>query len=186
MFTAYNVEDAAAKQYRKIPLTIISLGLRCNGRITLIGGPGGLKGRVSKWKTWTVGGLHRKQKGRPAGCTKRKPSVICSLPARLPTGLSCSAACRPALLWSSPARGKSMFYIWQHGPPALRSVLSKWRNNQTNSKRFMMFLQCYWRTELYERSIFLSRLWSIQMCVPSTARAENTNLFFVSANLFLP
>jgi len=41
-------------------------------RITLIGGPGGLEGHVSKWKTLTFRRLHRRQKGGPAGCIKRR------------------------------------------------------------------------------------------------------------------
>ena len=45
---------------------------------------------------------------------------MCSPPDRpnvQPTGLSCCAACRPALLCSSPARENFMLFIWQHGPP---------------------------------------------------------------------
>jgi len=107
------------------------------------GGPGGLEGRVSKWKTWSFGGLHRRQKGGPAYCTKGRalrlrrragraaengsplarpfsqPSLMCSPPACLnvqPTGPSCSAAWQPALLCNSPARGEFIFFIWQHGP----------------------------------------------------------------------
>jgi len=43
--------------------------------ITLYGGQGGLKRRVSKWITWIFGGLHRRpgqqaaQQGRPVSCT---------------------------------------------------------------------------------------------------------------------
>jgi len=107
------------------------------------GGPGGLEGRVSKWKTLTFGGLHRRQKGGLRKMARRtaekgspptrpfwQPSLMCSPPACFnmqPTGPFCSAACRPALLCSSPVRGKFMFFIWQHGPPArpaLRLVLS--------------------------------------------------------------
>ena len=88
--------------------------------------------------------LHTRQKGGPAGCTKKavrraaekgspparpypQPSLICSPPDRLnvqPTCPSCGAACRPAFLRSSPAREKFMFFIWQHIPPARRLVLS--------------------------------------------------------------
>jgi len=64
--------------------------------IALIGVPSGLEGRVSKWKTWIFGGLHRKQKGGPAYCTKGRaaekgnplarpfpqPSLMCSPLAR--------------------------------------------------------------------------------------------------------
>ena len=86
------------------------------------------------------------QKGGPAGCGKGQcrlqkkgspparpfpqPSLMCTLSAHLyvqPTGPSCCVAYGPALLCSSPARGKFMFFIWQHGRPArpaLRLVLS--------------------------------------------------------------
>ena len=97
--------------------------------ITLIGG---LEGYVSKWKMWTFGGLAgctkgrrlgrwAAQKGSPVGCRKKQPSGLLFSAGQLtvqPTGLSCSAACRPALLCSSPVRGKFMVVIWQHGPPA--------------------------------------------------------------------
>jgi len=56
------------------------------------------------------------------GCRKRQPSgppfyaaqLTVQPPARLnvqPTGLSCSTACRPTFLCSSPARGKFMHFI---------------------------------------------------------------------------
>ena len=100
---------------------------------------GGLEGRVSKWKMWAVSRLHRRQKGGPMSCTKTwsgrlqkrvgwaaekgsplarpfpQPSLMCRTPPRLnvqPTGPSCSAACQPALLCSSPVCGKFMFFIW--------------------------------------------------------------------------
>jgi len=109
------------------------------------GWAGGLCFQMKNENFRRAGGLHRRQKGGPAGCTKglsgglRKrtgrpaergsppaspflqPSLMCSPPARFnvqPTGPSCSAACRPALLCSSPAPRKLMFFIWQHGPPA--------------------------------------------------------------------
>jgi len=76
------------------------------------------------------------QKGRPAGCTKRRGGLQ-KRPALLlpffaahleltvqPTGPSCSAACWPAFLYKSSAHGKFMFFIWQHSRPALHSVLS--------------------------------------------------------------
>jgi len=37
---------------------------------------GGLEGRVSKWQTWTFGGLHWRQKGGPADCTKRRSGGV--------------------------------------------------------------------------------------------------------------
>jgi len=128
--------------------------------ITLIGGRANGAGWRAVFPNKNVNfqqadGLHRRQKGGPAGCTKgqsgrlRKrtgrpaekgsppagpfpqPSLMYSPPARLnvqPTGPSSySTACWPALLCSSPAPGKFMFFIWQHGPPAplaLRLVLS--------------------------------------------------------------
>jgi len=67
-----------------------------------------------------AGGLHKKavrqvvekggaccRKGQPSG----PPFSIGQLNVQ-PTGLSWCAACRPALLCSSPARGKFMFFIW--------------------------------------------------------------------------
>ena len=67
-------------------------------------GAGGLEGRVSKWKTWTVGGLagctedrragrRAAQKGGAAGCGKGRSSLMCSPPVPVnvqPTGQSCS------------------------------------------------------------------------------------------------
>jgi len=85
-----------------------------------------------------AGGLHKK--GGPLGCgkgrgglqkrTALRPILFRNPPDRLnvqPTCPSCGAACRPTLLCSSPVRGKFMFFIWQHSPPArpaLRLVLS--------------------------------------------------------------
>ena len=109
---------------------------------------GGLEDRVSKWKTWTFGRLHKdrragrgaSQKGGPAGCGKRlgglqKRAVL--RPALLRSPAYC-AAHQPALMCrplahpvvqpaGQPfcARGKFMLFIWQHGPPALRLVLSR-------------------------------------------------------------
>ena len=78
-------------------------------RITLIGRP---TGRVSKYKKWTFGRLHRRQKGGPADCTKRRSGlqkraalqtvlfrspVYCAACLNVhPTGPFCSAACQPA------------------------------------------------------------------------------------------
>ena len=113
------------------------------------GGPGGLEGRVSKWKRWIFGGLagcctqdrgagrrdaqirrsiglrkragRTAEKGSPPAHPFPQPSLMFSPPDCLnvqPTCPSCGAACRPALfLCSSPARGKFMFFIWQHSPP---------------------------------------------------------------------
>jgi len=59
------------------------------------------------------------EKGSPPARPFPLSSLMCSLLARLnnvqPSGPTCSAVCRPAFLCSSPARGKFMFYIWQHG-----------------------------------------------------------------------
>jgi len=107
--------------------------------ITLIGGPAGREGRAS-WRAvfpnekhelsadWRAalktegrsGGLHKKAVRRVAekggaDCEKSLPSgppfSIGQLNVQ-PTGLSCCAACRPAILCSSPAHGKFMFFIW--------------------------------------------------------------------------
>jgi len=85
---------------------------------------GGLEGRVSKWKTWIFGGLHRRQKGGPEGCRKgrsgglqkrvgRRPALMCSglaalyswpcNAARQPTENSCFSFRNTALQPSRPA-----------------------------------------------------------------------------------
>ena len=79
---------------------------------------GGLEGRVSKWKTWIVGRLHRRQdrrasqravqKGSAAGCRKGQPS-----------GPPFSAARRPPLMCNPPAipvvqPASPLFYAARH------------------------------------------------------------------------
>jgi len=68
-------------------------------------------------------GLHKKAIRQAAEKARLflQPSLMCNPAARLnvqPAGPSCSAAYRTALLCSSPAHGKFMFFIWQHSPPA--------------------------------------------------------------------
>jgi len=44
--------------------------------------PGGLEGRVAKWKTWIFRGLPAAQKGGPAGCTRDDHYPVCRLDIR--------------------------------------------------------------------------------------------------------
>ena len=59
------------------------------------GGPGRLCFQMKNVKFWRDGGLHRIQKGEPAGCRKRQPTLMCSPLARpfvQPAGLPFCAA----------------------------------------------------------------------------------------------
>jgi len=109
--------------------------------ITLIGRPAGRAGwkvvfpnekrelsagwqAAQKIEGW-AGGLQKRteqaaQKGSPLARPFPLSSLMCNSPTRLnnvqPTGPSCGAVCRPALVCSSPTCGKFMFFILQHGP----------------------------------------------------------------------
>ena len=80
----------------------------------------------TNWRAGRAGGPCLQMKNvnfwRAAHCTEDspparlfpQPSLMCSPP----TSPSCSAVCRPTLLCISSTRGKFMFFIRQHGPPA--------------------------------------------------------------------
>jgi len=140
--------------YHRVGFGVLLHFLWLQLRITLIVGPAGWravfpneKREVSAdWRTaqkteGRAGGLHKKVVRRAAekGMLQKRAALQTALfrspvycAARLnvqPTGPSCTAASRSALLsmCSSPACGKSIFLIWQHGPPArpaLHLVLS--------------------------------------------------------------
>jgi len=123
---------------------------------------------MEKLNFWRSGGLlHTRQKGgrraaekrRSVGLRKRagrsaekgspparpfpQPSLMWSPPDRLnvqPTCPSFGAACRPALLCSSPARGKFMFFIWQHSPPARPA-----RRDDRIVLFYYPILSCFWK-----------------------------------------
>ena len=101
-------------------------------QITPNGGPGGLEGRVAKWKTWIfyglasctegqAGRLHYRagqwaaEMGGPEGCPFLQPALPFSAARR--TAFLCSPLARPFVFCA--AWQKCTFLIWKHGPPAL-------------------------------------------------------------------
>ena len=70
-----------------------------------------------------AGRLHKRQKGKPTGCKKGWGGLQKRVALR-PAFSVAHPVVQPALLCSSPARRKFMFFIWQHGTPALCLVLS--------------------------------------------------------------